>query len=119
MTMGILATKGTLAAGLYQQALADAGVDFRVPEAAEQEALMRVIYDGVKAGKGPDAYRADFLTVIEGMMARGAGGFVLGCTELPMAARALRLTVPLIDPTEELARAALRFCGYPVKDSLR
>ena len=44
------------------------------PTAPEQDALMRVIYDGVKAGKGPDSYRADFLTVLEQMSGRRGGG---------------------------------------------
>lgn len=47
---------GTLAAGLYQQALAVQGVEYLVPDEAEQDALMRVIYDGVKAGRGPEVY---------------------------------------------------------------
>ena len=114
-TVGILATKGTLSAQLYQNALGEAGVPYLTPEAAEQDALMRVIYDGVKAGKGPDAYRADLLTVVERMMARGAGVFLLGCTELPLAAEAVGLTVPVVDPTAELAKAAIRFCGFRVR----
>ena len=113
--MGILATKGTLSAQLYQNALGEAGVPYLTPEAAEQDALMRVIYDGVKAGKGPDAYRADLLTVVEHMMTRGAGVFLLGCTELPLAAEAVGLTVPVVDPTAELAKAAIRFCGFRVR----
>ena len=114
-TVGILATKGTLSAQLYQNALGEAGVPYLTPETEEQDALMRVIYDGVKAGKGPDAYRADLLTVVEHMMTRGAGVFLLGCTELPLAAEAVGLTVPVVDPTAELAKAAIRFCGFRVR----
>ena len=114
-TVGILGTTGTLSANLYQKALDQAGVPFVTPAAKEQEALMRVIYQGVKAGKGPDDYRADFLTVLEGMLARGAEVFLLGCTELPLAAQALHITLPTVDPTAELAKAAIRFCGYGVR----
>ena len=105
----------TLSAQLYQNALGEAGVPYLTPEAEEQDALMRVIYDGVKAGKGPDAYRADLLTVVEHMMTRGAGVFLLGCTELPLAAEAVGLTVPVVDPTAELAKAAIRFCGFRIR----
>ena len=80
-----------------------------------QDALMRVIYDGVKAGKGPDSYRADFLTVLEQMSAGGAEVFLLGCTELPLAAEALNIALPTVDPTAELAKASIRFCGYGVR----
>ena len=114
-TVGILATRGTLAADLYQKALAQAGVPYLVPDAPAQDALMRVIYDGVKAGKGPDSYRADFLTVLEQMSAGGAEVFLLGCTELPLAAEALNIALPTVDPTAELAKASIRFCGYGVR----
>ena len=114
-TVGILATRGTLAANLYQEALAQADVPYLVPDAPAQDALMRVIYDGVKAGKGPDSYRADFLTVLEQMSAGGAEVFLLGCTELPLAAEALNIALPTVDPTAELAKASIRFCGYGVR----
>lgn len=114
-TVGVLGTTGTLTANLYQKALDKAGVPFVIPVGKEQDALMRVIYQGVKAGKGPDSYRADFLTVLEGMLARGAEVFLLGCTELPLAANALNIALPAVDPTAELAKAAIRFCGYGVR----
>jgi len=114
-TAAVLATKGTLSAGLYQAALEQEGVSCLLPNDAEQDALMRVIYDGVKAGKGPESYRADMESVVEALTARGAGYLILGCTELPLAAQALALDAPVVDPTEELAKAAIRFAGYRVK----
>ena len=115
-TAAVLATKGTLAAGLYQAALEKEGVPFLLPSETEQDALMRVIYDGVKAGKGPEDYRADMESVVAALTVRGADYFILGCTELPLAAQALSLPQPTVDPTAELAKAAIRFCGYHIKD---
>lgn len=114
-TVGILATRGTLAAGLYQEALAAEGVPFLVPDEGERTALMEVIYQGVKAGAPPSRYRAAFRSVTEGMAGRGAACFLLACTELPLAVRELGLDLPHVDPTEELAKAAIRFCGYGVR----
>ena len=53
-TAAILATKGTLATGLYQKALEARGVAWRIPDEAGQDALMRVIYQGVKADADPE-----------------------------------------------------------------
>lgn len=114
-TVGILGTTGTLSAGLYQEALAEEDVPFLIPEAGEREALMEVIYRGVKAGAPPSRYRAAFLSVVEAMAGRGADCFLLACTELPLAVWDLGLDLPSVDPTEELAKAAIRFCGYRVK----
>ena len=55
------------------------------------------------------------LPLTEAMTRRGADYFILGCTELPLAADAAGLHVPAVDPTEELAKAAIRWCGYSVK----
>lgn len=114
-TAGILATRGTLSAELYQKALSARGVPFLTPDEREREALMEVIYRGVKAGAPPSRYQEDFRSVIGGMTSRGAECFLLACTELPLAVQALGLELPCVDPTEELAKAAVRFCGRPVR----
>ena len=113
-TVGILATKGTLSAQLYQNALGEAGVPYLTPEAEEQDALMRVIYDGVKAGKGP---------ALTGRIFDRGGAYddpwgrcvPAGLHGTPLAAEAVGLTVPVVDPTAELAKAAIRFCGFRVR----
>lgn len=114
-TIAILATAGTLSAGLYQDALTAQGVPFLTPDEPEREKLMEVIYEGVKAGAPPEAYWASFLSVIENLTRRGADSFLLACTELPLAFRSLDLTLPHVDPTEELAKTAIKYCGYPLK----
>ena len=115
-TVGILATAGTLAAGIYQKALAAEGVPCLVPEPEEREALMQVIYGGVKAGADPEQYRKPLETVLAALSRRGADYFLPACTELPLAFQSLGLACPAVDPTLELARAAVLYCGYPVKE---
>ncbi len=114
-TAAVLATTGALAAGLYQAALERERVPFLLPEEAEQAALMQVIYGGVKAGAEPERYRAELTDVINRLAARGADYFVLACTELPLAFQLLGLPQPAVDPTAELAKSAIRFCGYSLK----
>lgn len=115
-TAAILATKGTLATGLYEKALTAQNVSYLIPDVWEQDALMGVIYDGVKADAAPETYRAAMEAVLERLMARGTDYFILGCTELPLAAELLDLQVSTVDPTAELAKASIRFCGYEVKE---
>jgi len=114
-TAAILATKGTLATGLYEEALKKEGVSYLVPDMDEQDALMRVIYDGVKADAAPEDYRRDMEWCMESLTKKGADYFILGCTELPVAAQLLDLPQATVDPTAELAKAAILFCGYELK----
>ena len=113
-TAAVLGTKGTLATGLYDRALEAESVRFLLPEETERDELMRLIYDVVKASKPllpeTEAWRA----LLDGLRARGADYFILGCTELPILADTLPVSGPFVDPTAELAKAAIRFCGYSV-----
>lgn len=107
---GLLATDGTLQAGIYQQAFAGTGIDLLAPEGADQQAIMDISYWGVKAG---DLHFDPSATcrAMENLLRRGAQTLILGCTELPLAAQLYHLDYPFTDPTLELALAAIRFAG--------
>ena len=111
-TAAILGTKGTLQTRLYHDALAAQGVPALTPDEPEQDELMRLIYDVVKANRPLAPETQAWASLLEGLCARGADYFILGCTELPLLADTLSHPGPFIDPTAELARAAIRFCGY-------
>ncbi len=112
----VLATRGTLATGLYSQALERTEVDFIIPDEAEQDVLMHLIYGVVKASRPLAPEKETWRELLDGLRARGADYFILGCTELPIVAAELEIPGPFVDSTEELARAAIRFCGYEVKE---
>ena len=110
-TAAILATDGTVQSGLYDRALDAEGVRWIHPGEYEQKTLMHLIYDVVKASKPIEPETDTWRSLLAGLRARGAEFFILGCTELPILASALDVPGPFVDPTEELARAAIRFCG--------
>ncbi len=114
-TVGLLATDGTIATGLYQDCFEKSGINMLVPDDPEDQAeVMRVIYDGVKAGD--ENYPTErFRGICEKLLARGAQTLVLGCTELPPAFDMYRLEYPNTDPTLELALEAIRQAGCEVK----
>lgn len=111
---GLLATDGTVQSGIYQDAFAGSGVTLLVPDAADQAAVMDIVYNGVKAGDlARDA--APFRRACENLLARGAQTLILGCTELPPAFELYHLDYPAADPTLELALAAIRASGCKTK----
>ena len=112
----LLGTKGTLAAGIYDGALAAAGIDFLIPNESQQDELMRLIYDVVKASAPLEPETESWHGLLSDLAERGAEYFILACTELPILADHLGHPGPFVDPTLELAKAAIRFCGYRVKE---
>ena len=115
-TAAILATDGTILSGLFDRALDADGVRWLHPAEEEQKTLMHLIYDVVKASKPMEPVRESWERVLDTLRRQGADLFILGCTELPVLSGALRSKGPFLDPTEELAKEAIRFCGYEVKE---
>ena len=113
-TVGILATDGTVRTGIYQQALEAAGLTPVTLPAQLQRVVMSIIYDEIK--KGETGSREKFGEIDAYLRQDGCDCAILGCTELPLAAEQMGLTAPTVDPTEELAKAAIRFCGYQVRE---
>lgn len=105
--VGLLATEGTYRAGLYDQALRQAGLPCHIPLAEERERLMNGIYHGVKVGNMVLA-RDCFAGVAAALARRhGLSTLVLGCTEIPLALSAVpgMDALGLVDPADLLARA--------------
>ena len=113
----VLATTGTLDVGLYDRALEREGVPFLLPEGAQREELMRLIYGVVKASLPLEPEEASWRRLLDELRERGADYFILACTELPILAENLSDPGPFVDPTWELAREAVLFCGYPLRQT--
>ena len=112
---GLLATDGTVQTGIYQRTFEQSGVALLTPDsAADQAAVMDVIYNGVKAGDLTHNVAA-FRAACEHLLARGAEVLILGCTELPPAFELYHLDYPNVDPTLELALGAIRAAGCETK----
>lgn len=115
--VGLLATSGTLASGVYERALAAVGLEQVTPEPALQARVMNAIYGprGVKAGYTSGDCVEEIVAVCEALMARGCKVVLLGCTELPLLLpqgerRDERgRTACLVDPTDVLARRCIAY----------
>ncbi|MBE2257318.1 MAG: aspartate/glutamate racemase family protein [Rhodobacteraceae bacterium] len=105
--VGLLATSGTVASGVYHQVAEAAGLKLLVPDEAVQDLIMQAIYGerGVKAGFTSGLCSAHLATAIGNLVKQGAEAIILGCTELPLIAidADIRQSIPLLDPTEILA----------------
>ncbi len=114
--VGVLATDGTLRSGVYQKELAACGIEAVCPDSEDQAAVMRLIYDGIKAN-APTFDTAAVEQTLRRLREAGAERIVLGCTELPVAVARYGIAAPdAVDATDILARSAVAAAGYPVKN---
>lgn len=114
--VGILGTDGTMMAGLYTKAVADAGLTPINLDLGSQEQndVMSAIYDtgfGVKAtGVTVSDESIKLLTKAADylVLERGAEVVIGGCTEIPPALNGRYNRVPFIDPVDALAQVVLK-----------
>ena len=106
--VGLLATNGCLAAGVYQEALTKSGFEIVLPTEDELTQLMELIYS-VKGGDKGKPVRDAMGTLANALEARGAQAIIAGCTEIPLVLDDSMLSVPLISSTDELARRTVEF----------
>lgn len=104
--VGLMATDGALAAGLYVRALKAWGVEVLTPDKAGQSAVMQAIY-AYKGGQKPD--NESLLSVFNALKAAGAQQVIAACTELPI----LLAGQEFVDPTDILARELVRLAKSP------
>ena len=112
--VGILATTGTMKAGVYNKELINNDLKPILLSKENQKKLIdQAIYDkdfGIKSISNPvqDIAKRKIHLAIESLIENKAEVVILGCTELPLAVNATSVkTIPLIDSTMILARSLL------------
>ncbi|MBY8826858.1 aspartate/glutamate racemase family protein [Hephaestia mangrovi] len=106
--VGLLGTAFTMEQDFYTGRLRERhGLDVLVPDAPDREAVHRIIYDELVAGRLEPASRAVFREVIGRLITAGAEAVILGCTEIMLLVRPEDSAVPLFDTTEIHAEAAI------------
>jgi aspartate racemase len=120
--IGVLATNGTIASGVYRKALEARGMTEVLPPPAMQARVMNAIYGacGVKAGFTSGECVDDIIAAVESLLFQQVEVILLACTELPLlfpqAATVTRngRTAHLVDPTDVLAKCCVEFArGKP------
>ena len=113
---GILATDGTIHAGLYQKEFAALGIQAVIPSPEAQRQVMSLIYDHVKAGRDINPQLFDY--VHRDLLAQGCDCGVLACTELSVFASQHHLPSFYTDAMAVLAEQAILACQKPLRTIL-
>jgi aspartate racemase len=104
--IGLMATRGTIQAGIYQPRFGGAGQSLLIPDEAVQATIDRAIA-ATKAGQFGFARRHAELAA-QSLLDAGARRLLLACTELPLALAGSKLLNSSIDATEALARLCVK-----------
>lgn len=104
--VGLLATPSTIKDTLYQKALQEKGISAIIPSKKEQALLEKIIRNILK-GRGAGMDQKKLILIANSLKQRGAGGIILGCTELPLIFPK-KYSLPIYNSVEILAMALLR-----------
>lgn len=105
--IGLLGTRFTMEESFYRGRLeSNHGLSVVTPNADDRTVVHRVIYEELCRGKIDAASRAEYARIVAALIADGAQGVILGCTEIGLLLRPEDSPVPLFDTAHIHAEAA-------------
>ncbi len=112
--LGLLGSTFTMEENFYKGRLKEKyGIDVVIPNNADCQIVDNVIFEELCAGKIKGPSREQLKEIMEKLIHDGAGGIILGCTELPLLVKQEHCSVPLFDTTAIHAKAAV---DYALRD---
>jgi len=102
--VGLLASIGTYKTEIYHQQFKKFNIEVISPEEKDKEEVMKAIY-AVKAGNLSEGIKKNILKIAQKLVDKGAEAIIAGCTEIPLILKEGDVSVPIIDPTQVLAKA--------------
>ncbi len=109
-TVGLLGTRFTMEQDFYKGRLEKRhNIRVIIPEEKERETVHRIIFNELCLGIVKEESKEKFKSIIENLVAHGAEGVILGCTEIPLIIKAEDSSVPFFDTTYIHASQAVEF----------
>ena len=106
-SVGFLGTTFAMSRPFFTDRLAAHGLTVHVPDERHHETLNEVIYDELVHGKVLDTSRRTVVSMIDDLWDAGAGGVILGCTELELLVHPADADIPVFPCTKLHVAAAL------------
>lgn len=107
--IGLLGTRFTMEKDFFRERLAQYDIETIVPDDAGRTFVHDSIYNELGKDIFKDETRAAYLEIIDDLRDCGAGGVVLGCTEIPMLVKPDQCSIPAFDTTLIHASYAVDF----------
>jgi aspartate racemase len=105
--LGVLGTKYLMTGPVYPSKVKGFKLESMIPDEPTRERINDIIFNELVEGKFTDDSRRYFGEVIDWLKQAGCDAVVLGCTEIPLLVEQQHSSLPILDSTRILARAAL------------
>ncbi|MCD9574568.1 aspartate/glutamate racemase family protein [Flavobacterium soyae] len=108
--IGLLGTSFTMEMDFYKDKLKSFGINVLVPENQEtRDYIQYVLKEELGRGIINQDSKQKYIKIADELIARGAEGIILGCTEIPMLIDQSNFSVPVFDTTKIHAEAIVNF----------
>ena len=106
--VAVLGTRYLMEGPVYSSKFPAKGIEWSIPERDARARINQIIFDELVLGRLEDRSRRYFQQIIRGLGKDRCDAVVLGCTEIPLLISEADSSLPTLDSTRILARAALR-----------
>ncbi|MBW2388132.1 MAG: aspartate/glutamate racemase family protein [Deltaproteobacteria bacterium] len=106
--VGLLGTRFTMEQDFYRGRLCEThGLEVLIPPEQDRARVHAVIYDELCHGEIRPGSRAEYRRIVDDLVAQGADGVILGCTEIGLLIDQQDAAVPLFDTAQIHAECAV------------
>lgn len=107
--VGLLGTRFTMEMDFFKSKLTERGIEVLIPEVDDRVFMLDTIYNELGKGILKPVTKERYISIINGLIAAGAEGIILGCTEIPLLIKPEDVSVKTFNTTELHAEAAVDF----------
>ena len=107
--VGLLGTKFTMEQSFFRDKLTANGIEAIIPDSEDREHIHYTIFEELGRNLIKPETKSFYIDVINKLVAQGAQGIILGCTEIPLLISQGDVSIPLFDTTLIHSKAAVEF----------
>lgn len=107
--VGLLGTEYTMKQNFYKDRISEKGITVTIPSEEDISIINTIIFEELCQGKILDESKDKFLQIVDHLVASGAQGIILGCTEIGLLIQQKDVPTPIFDTTELHCQAAVHY----------
>lgn len=107
--VALLGTAFTMEQEFYKSRLEEMGISVMIPDERDRKVVHEIIYQELCRGMILESSKRTYCEIVEKLIAQGAQGVILGCTEITMLIGDVKFSIPTFDTTHLHALKAVDF----------